>query len=111
MRSVGRVEAVKLTWNPITCRLWMPQGFPANGDPQARYTLTHVNDHGSIRTLRRMVPRAACRRMRMGMRLMRVVYVVMRIVQTVRVGAVNVVMRIVEAVMGIVDALRRIMTL
>jgi len=90
----------------------MPERISANSDTQAGYTdLTHVNEHlRSVCTLRGMMPRTACRRMGMGMRLMRIVYIVMRIVQTVRVGAVNVVMRIVEAVMGIVDALMRIMT-
>lgn len=114
MSERGRVETVKLARNPVTRRLRVPEGFPANGDPQAGHTdLTHVDDNRSIGTLRGMVTRAARRWMRMGMRLMRVVYVVhvvMRIVHAVRMRAVDVVMRIVEAVMGIVDALMGIVT-
>lgn len=111
MRSVRRVETVKLTGNPVARRLRMPQGLPANGNRQTGHAdLAHVHDHGRVRTLGGMVSGATGRWMRMGMRLMGVVDIVMGIVQTVRMGAVDVVMRIVEAVVGIVDTLVRIVT-
>lgn len=111
MRSVRRVETVKLTGDPVARRLRMPQGFPADGNRQTGHAdLAHVHDHGRVRTLGRMVSRATGRWMRMRMRLMSVVDVVVRIMQTMRMGAVDVVMRIVEAVVGIVDTLVRIVT-
>lgn len=111
MRSMRRVETVKLTRDPVARRLRMPQGFPADGNRQTGHAdLAHVYDHGCVGTLSGMVSRATGRWMRMRMRLMSVVDVVMRIVQTVRVGAVDVVMRIVEAMVRIVDTLMRIVT-
>lgn len=107
MRSVRRVDAVKLTRNSVTSRWRMPQRFPANSDSQTRHAnLAHVNDHGSVRTLRMMVSRAG--RM-MWMRLMCTVDIVMRIVQAM-VGAVNIVMGTMEAVMGVVNGLMGIMS-
>lgn len=72
--------------------------------------MTHVDDHGRVCTLRRMVPCTTGRRVWMGMRLMGVVDVMVRVVQTVGVRTVDIVMRIMKAVMRIVNALMGIVT-
>lgn len=102
--SVGRVDAVELTRDPVACRLRVPQGLAADGDPETGHAdLAHINHHGGVRALRWMVAGAG-RVMRM--RLMGAMNAVVRIMQAVVVvGAVHVVMGAVQAVMRVVHGL------
>lgn len=74
VRSIRRIYAVQLARNSVTCRLRMPEWFPAHGNPQAGYTdLTDVDDHRAVRPLCRMV---SCPGWMMGMRLMRIMHII-----------------------------------
>lgn len=95
---VRRVYSMQLARNSVTCRLRMPDWFPAHGNPQAGYTdLADVDDNRAVRPLRRMVSRPG--RM-MGMRLMRIMHII--------VGVVQIVGRVVNVVMGTVDPVVRV---
>ena len=100
MRPCRCVYTVQLTRDSVTCRLRMPERFPANGNPQSgNADLANVYNYRAVCPLRRVMPRAW--RM-MGMRLMRVMHVMMRIMQ-IMMRIVNVVMRTVDAVVGVVN--------
>lgn len=108
---IRRIYAVQLARNSVTCRLRMPERFPAHGNPQAGYTdLTDVDDHRTVRSLRRMV---SCPGRMMGMRLMRIMHIIVGVVQIVRrvvnvvMGAVDPVVRAVNCQMGIVTGQQR----
>lgn len=99
------VYAVQLAWDPVTCRLRMPEWFPANGNPQTGNTdLPDVHDHRAVCSLRGMVSRT---RWMMGMRLMRVMHIMMRIMYIM---VRNVVMRIVNPMVGVMNGRMRGMT-